>query len=113
MIDERDPAEPALDDASEARLRNLMQGAFSTPERDNSPDVLRGVQQKLRDRSGGKFYTDGWSTIRHAPISTFLVTGLAMLVLMLFVVFALAPLSGRAERVRNEPAPVELVTPSN
>jgi hypothetical protein len=57
-------------------------------------DVLSGVQHRLRERSGGKFYSDGWTTVRHAPGPTYLVTGILMLA-VLFVLYAvLVPIAG-------------------
>ena len=44
-----------------------------------SVDVLQMVQQRLFEKSGGKFYGDGWSTSHDPPVATFLVTTLIML----------------------------------
>jgi len=57
--------------------------------------LLGGVQKKLRTRSKGKFYGDGWSTAR-SPRSTYLVTSLLMLVLLGFVFLILLPWGGGA-----------------
>lgn len=97
------------DDGDEEALRRMVRGAM----RDESPapDVLSGFQRKVRERSRGKFYGDGWSTVRHPPINTYLITSLLMLA-ALFVIYALlTPLSGKPERVINEPAPVNVVAP--
>jgi hypothetical protein len=51
--------------------------------------VLRGVQRKLRQRSRGKFYGDGWSTT-NARMSYVLVA-IVMLVVMGIAYFALGP----------------------
>lgn len=99
-----------IDPAESARLRKLLIGALDS-ERDSAPDVLRGVQRKLRERSGGKFYADGWTTTRYAPISTYLVTSLMMLTFMAFIYFVLHPLSGTPSTVRNVPVPVQVVVP--
>ena len=86
----------------------VARGALdAAPE--ESPDVLRGVQRKLRERSGGKFYADGWSTTRYAPISTFFVTSLMMLSFMVFIYFVIHPLSGSPEMVKSVPTPVQVV----
>jgi hypothetical protein len=74
-------------------------------------DVLAGVQRKLRERSGGKFYADLWSTARQPPTLTFLVTGALMLVVVALTYAVLAPLRGKPERVPTEPAPVEILAP--
>jgi len=99
-----------IDAAEAARLRKLLLGALD-PTEEQAPDVLRGVQRKLRERSGGKFYADGWTTTRFAPISTYLVTSLMMLTFMAFIYFVLHPLSGAPTTVRNVPVPVHVVVP--
>lgn len=98
--------------AEAARLRKLLIGALD-PDHDREPDVLRGVQRKLRERSGGKFYADGWTTTRYAPISTYLVTSLMMLTFIVFVYFVLHPLSGTPTMVRSVPVPVQIVPPQH
>jgi hypothetical protein len=57
-------------------------------------DVLSGVQHRLRERSGGKFYSDGWTTVRHAPGPTYLVTGILMLTALLVLYAVLVPIAG-------------------
>ncbi|MFO0553656.1 MAG: hypothetical protein U0271_35060 [Polyangiaceae bacterium] len=53
---------------------------------------MNGVQRKLRLRSRGKFYGDGWSTTA-SPRSTYIVTSALMLVLIIIVLLALMPWS--------------------
>jgi hypothetical protein len=55
-----------------------------------SPPLLRGVQRKLRARSKGKFYADGWSTT-DARVSYALVA-LAMLLIIAIAYFSLGPM---------------------
>lgn len=98
-----------LDATELARMQRLMRGALDETAR--SPDVLRGVQRKLRERSGGKFYADGWSTTRHAPIATYLVTSLLMLAFMVFIYVVLHPLAGAPTMVRSVPVPVDIIAP--
>ena len=100
--------DPDVDPSEDARLRKLLRGALDAMP-DDSPDVLRGVQRKIRERSGGKFYADGWSTTRYAPISTFFVTSLMMLSFIVFIYFVIHPLSGSPEMVKSVPTPVEVV----
>lgn len=102
--------ESKLEEGDDEALRRMVRGAL----RDESPapDVLSGFQRKVRERSRGKFYGDGWSTVRHPPINTYFVTSLLMLA-ALFVIYALlTPLSGKPERVINEAAPVNVVPPA-
>ena len=108
----REPAEPPLppeEDADDG-VRGLLRGMRD----DEGPpaDVLPGVQQKLRERSGGKFYADLWSTARQPPTATFLVTAALMLAVALAVYAVMAPLRGRVTVVPTEPAPIGVVAPA-
>jgi hypothetical protein len=104
-----------LDSAAEQRIKDLLRdvaeeeaatGAAHPPR-----DLLRGIQHRLRVRSGGKFYEEGWSTARHGPVVTYLITSLLMLAVMALAYIVLQPLSGRPETVRNQPAPIEVIAP--
>jgi hypothetical protein len=92
-----------------ADLRSALKGGGADPA---PPDVLAGFQKKLRERSGGKFYEDGWSTSRHPPINTYLITSLLMLALLGLIYALLAPLSGEPVPVENTPQPVQIISPS-
>jgi hypothetical protein len=87
-----DEQEPPLD---EVEVRELLRRALRPPPGSVAPSLLGGVQKKLRARSKGKFYGDGWSTAR-SPRSTYLITSLLMLVLMVFVFLILVPWGGGA-----------------
>jgi hypothetical protein len=111
MTDERDlppeqsPQEPPdpeaprdeddLPDLDDVEMRDLLRGALRPPPGSVAPRLLPGVQQKLRARSRGKFYGDGWSTTQ-APRSTYLVTSIVMLILVAIVFLVLIPWSGSA-----------------
>jgi hypothetical protein len=88
-------------------LRSMLRGALrdATPP----PNVLSGFQAKVRARSRGKFYADGWSTSRHPPITTYLITSLLMIAVLGTAYALLSPLAGSAEPVHNEPVPVQVV----
>lgn len=96
-----EPREPSADfdrdsDLPGESVRELLRGAFGGPDSDAEvPDLTRGFQRKLRERSGGKFYADGWSTARHPPLTTYLGTSLMMLFVVAVLFALLAPLSGR------------------
>lgn len=109
MTNEDRESEPRLSSPDEggADVRKLLKGALG--EGPSSVDVLAGVQKKLRERSGGKFYTDEWSTAKQPPTMTFLVTSALMLVVIVIAYAVLAPLRGKAESVRTEPAPVDVL----
>ncbi len=104
-----DPRQKELrgDTEPEESFRSLLRGALheDTP----APDVLAGVQKKIRERSGGKFYADGWSTAKHPPLNTYLITSLLMLAVLGVSYALLSPLVGDPEPVRNQPAPVQII----
>ncbi|MDI3289989.1 hypothetical protein [Polyangium sp. 15x6] len=79
----------------EVEVRELLRRALRPPPGAVAPSLLGGVQKKLRTRSRGKFYGDGWSTSR-SPRSTYLVTSVLMLVLVAFVFLVLIPWGGGA-----------------
>jgi hypothetical protein len=79
----------------EVDVRELLRSALAPPKGAVAPELLRGVQRKIRTRSRGKFYGDGWSTAR-SPRSTYLVTSLLMLILIALVYFILVPWGGGA-----------------
>lgn len=93
-------------------IKSLLRGAMVETE-EPVPDtrLLRGVQKRLRERSGGKFYADGWSTSKHPPIGTYFVTSFIMLLVLFAVYAALTSLVGEAVDVDNTPAPVRIVFP--
>jgi hypothetical protein len=105
---DRDPELDDLDDEARAALeeqgasvldevdvRELLRSALAPPKGAVAPELLQGVQRRIRTRSRGKFYGDGWSTAK-SPRSTYLVTSLLMLVLIGFVFFVLVPWGGGA-----------------
>jgi hypothetical protein len=94
-------------ETSEEGIRDLLRGALGRSEPE-IPDVLRGVQRKIRQRSGGKFYADGWSTARQPPISTYLITSLVMLAILFAIWAVFSPLSGEPAPV-GPPAPVNVI----
>ena len=85
---EIDPEMQAVLD--EVDVRDMLRSALAPPPGSVAPSLLHGVQRKLRRRSRGKFYGDGWSTAR-APRSTYLMTSIVMLALIAFVFLVLIP----------------------
>ena len=99
--------EEALGEEETSELRSLLKNALVT-EQPEDVDVLSSVQTKLRVRSGGKFYGDGWSTSKAPPISTYLITSLLMLAVVIVVYAVLAPLSGEPADIDTTPQPVHV-----
>jgi len=91
-VEEDFPDEKDVDKIDDIDLKDALRGALRPPPGAVAPSLLRGVQKKLRVRSRGKFYGDGWST-SSSPRSTYLVTSLLMLVLVAIVFFVLLPWS--------------------
>ena len=99
----------AEDEELGADLRSALKGGA---REEAAPDVLSGFQRKMRERSRGKFYADGWSTSRHPPINTYLITSLMMLAVLGVIYALLAPLSGEPVPVENTPQPVQVISPA-
>lgn len=97
-----------LDEGEQSKMRDLLKGALDLKKEEPPPDsqFLKGVQKRLRDRSGGKFYADGWSTAKHPPTYTYLWTSVLMLAIVIVVYATLTSLVGEAAEVDNQPAPV-------
>lgn len=106
-VDEEAPASESFELPGGVQLDEALRQAYETEE-PGSVDVLRRVQGALRERSGGKFYADGWSTTRHPPFGTFFVTSLMMLAIVAIIYAILAPLVGEPIQLPQEPAPVNV-----
>jgi hypothetical protein len=85
--DREDGPEPSDEDPMRALLKRALDAPTSTGE--NEPDLLVAVQRKIRRRSRGKFYGDGWSTTQ-TKVSYALIA-VVMLVLVGVAYFALGP----------------------
>jgi hypothetical protein len=86
--------EPSDDEASAPEseaVRALLKRSLgaATAESERPPDLLRGVQKRIRQRSKGKFYSDGWSTTQ-TRVNYALIAAL-MLLLVAVAYFALGP----------------------
>ncbi|MEQ9319398.1 MAG: hypothetical protein RIF41_09565 [Polyangiaceae bacterium] len=76
----------ALDDVD---VRDLLRTALSTPP-PKGDAITEGVQRRIRERTQGRYYADGWS-ISTAPKATFLITSILMLVVLLLAWLLLTP----------------------
>jgi hypothetical protein len=110
--EEKEGAEPRVSAPPGEELGADLLSALKAPSNEAAPDVLAGFQRKLRERSGGKFYEDGWSTSRHAPINTYLISSLLMLAVVGIIYALLAPLSGEPVPVENTPQPIQIISPA-
>ena len=82
------------DPESEQVVRDLLKRALSEDALGKqSPDLLGGVQRRIRKRSRGKFFADGWST-GQARVGYVLVA-LVTLLLVALAYYALGPMDVR------------------
>ena len=83
--DEELPADAAEDVAIQSLLRKSMgeRGPVVVP------DLVTGVQKKLRKRSRGKFYADGWSTATSR--TSYVLVAVAMLLVVAIAYLVLGP----------------------
>jgi hypothetical protein len=83
------------DDGPEtAAVRELVKRALSKDAlAPGAPDLLRGVQRRIRKRSRGKFFADGWSTMQTRL--GYLLVALVTLLLVAIVYYFLAPMDVR------------------
>jgi hypothetical protein len=96
-----EPEEPVKDETDDDRedeavrslVRRALGGGAHAEEGDPPPNLLSGVQRRLRRRSRGKFYGDGWST-GQARIGHVLVA-IVTLLLVALVYFGLGPIDVR------------------
>jgi hypothetical protein len=118
MTENQPPADPASpEDNSEdlpsippdPALSGLLRRAL--PESESQVDLLQSVQRKLRERSGGKFYEEGWSLSKHPPISMYLITSLFMIAILVVLYSVLFSFSGTPENTTIEPPPVQVMPP--
>jgi hypothetical protein len=101
MSDPPDPKDPDLaDDApvgepmESPALRALLKrslGADAPGTR--APDLLPGIQKRIRRRSKGKFFADGWSTTQTRM--SYLLIAVCTLLLVGLVLLALGPMDVR------------------
>lgn len=86
---------PELDDDDGAAIRALLKRSLAPDEPKveaaaPDPELLRGVQRKIRQRSRGKFYADGWSTSQSRL--NYALVAAVMLVTIVVVYLALGPM---------------------
>jgi hypothetical protein len=83
MTDEREPSD---DDPESQAVRALLKRSLARDAED-APDLLPGIQRRLRKRSRGKFFADGWSTTNTRM--TYVLMGLSTILLVALAYIAL------------------------
>jgi hypothetical protein len=86
---DNDPEPAAMDPVRDLVKRALSDEALGG----RGPDLLRGVQRRIRKRSRGKFFADGWSTTQ-SRLGYVLVAFITLL-LVAVAYFALSPMDVR------------------
>ncbi len=83
-------ADALRDSKDEDALASLVRRSLAgpTPDAGKDRDLLRGVQKRIRQRSKGKFFADGWSTSESRL--SYAIVALAMLTVVGVAYFALA-----------------------
>ena len=88
-----DESEDNVEEKDEPALSALLKKSLSAPVEKEPPiddkKLPQGVQRKLRKRSKGKFYGDGWSTSQSKL--NYALVALVMLVTIVAVYLALGP----------------------
>jgi hypothetical protein len=94
MTEPHEPTEPTDEESDDELVRNLLKRtlAIDVVARD-APDLLHGVQRRIRRRSRGKFFADGWSTGQTKL--GYVLVALVTLVLVAAAYFALGPMDMR------------------
>lgn len=87
--DESHPAPPSGRGETEENVEKSVRSILRRGAH-HDVDLLGGVQRRIRERSRGRFYRDGWSR-RNSATSTLLLTSLLMLVILLLVYLVLLP----------------------
>ncbi len=75
--------------ADDEVMRDLLKRSLAPATAPDKP-VLREVQRKIRQRSKGKFFSDGWSTA--ASKVNYALVAVVMLLIVAIAYFALGPM---------------------
>jgi hypothetical protein len=86
-----EPDETHEEERDDEAVKGLLKRALATEVvAKEAPDLLHGVQRRIRKRSRGKFFADGWST-GQAKVGYVLIA-LVTLVLVAVAYFGLGPM---------------------
>jgi hypothetical protein len=88
------PQDPDEEERSTAALRHLLKRSLSEEAiAKDPPDLLPGVQRRIRKRSRGKFFADGWSTTQTR--ASYVLIGITTLLLVVLAYWMLSPIGMR------------------
>jgi hypothetical protein len=77
------------DEKDDSAMRDLLKRSLAPAAAPEKP-VLREVQRKIRKRSKGKFFSDGWSTA--ASKVNYALVAVIMLLIVAIAYFVLGPI---------------------
>ena len=85
-------ADDARDSRDDDAMRALLKRSLDAkaPAAAAPRELLRGVQRRIRTRSRGRFFADGWST--SSSRVNYMLVAVAMLVIVAIAYFALGPM---------------------
>lgn len=84
-------ADVAPEDRDSGAMRALLQRSMRHEEAEKpAPNLLPAVQRKIRKRSKGKFFADGWSTTNNRVSYALIATLMLGIVVLAYV--ALGPM---------------------
>ena len=88
------PHQPDDDDRESRAMRDLVKRSLSVEAgAEGAPDITLGVQRRLRKRSRGKFFADGWSTVPNR--TSYVLVAVVTLVLVALAYLSLGPMDVR------------------
>jgi len=89
-----EPHHPEDEDRDSQAVRDLLKRSLSTDGlAADAPDLVQGVQRRLRRRSRGKFFADGWSTTQAR--TSYVLVACVTLLLVALAYFTLGPMDVR------------------
>ncbi len=91
MSDDEKPDDPGKSPTGDDAMRSLLKRSLAGETAGAKPEkpVLREVQRKIRQRSKGKFFSDGWSTAGSRV--NYALVAVVMLLIVAIAYFALGP----------------------
>ncbi len=85
-----DDTSPESEGSANDPMRALLKRSLSKEAPAPNKPILREVQRKIRQRSKGKFFSDGWSTT--AAKVNYALVAVLMLLIVAVAYFALGPM---------------------
>jgi hypothetical protein len=92
VASEKSDADVENDERDARAVRALLKRSLAK-DAENAPHLLPGVQRRIRARSRGKFFADGWSTTQAR--ASYALIGLLTLAIVVLAYIALSPIDMR------------------